>query len=107
VSFHERLLQVHVCAKIHRQPVAIRRAGKPQQAAAARTEDRSPQGRGYSELLMHRKRLMMNAPDGQQFWVVAAEREDAVRFIVRADEKLTCVELEAAIRVLGDDRHEN
>jgi hypothetical protein len=27
--------------------------------------------------------------DGQQFWVVAAEREDARRFIVRDDEKLT------------------
>jgi hypothetical protein len=27
--------------------------------------------------------------DGRQFWVVAAEHEDAGRFIVRADEKLT------------------
>ena len=27
--------------------------------------------------------------EGQQFWVVAAEREDAGRFIVQADEKLT------------------
>ena len=37
--------------------------------------------------------------DGQQFWVVAAERENAGRFIVRADEKLTAfLELEAEIR---------
>jgi hypothetical protein len=37
--------------------------------------------------------------EGRQFWVVAAEREDARRFIVRADEKLTAfVELESAIR---------
>jgi hypothetical protein len=37
--------------------------------------------------------------EGRQFWVVAAEREDAVRFIVRADEKLTgFLELESAIR---------
>ena len=36
---------------------------------------------------------------GRQFWVAAAEREDAGRFIVRADEKLTAfMELEAAIR---------
>jgi len=35
--------------------------------------------------------------DGRQFWVAAAEREDAGRFIVRADEKLTAfVELEVA-----------
>ena len=27
--------------------------------------------------------------DGRQFWVVAAEREDAGRFIVHADEMLT------------------
>jgi hypothetical protein len=34
---------------------------------------------------------------GEQFWVPAAEREDAGRFIVRADEKLTAfVELEVA-----------
>jgi len=32
-------------------------------------------------------------------WVVAAERENAGRFIVRADEKLTAfLELESAIR---------
>ena len=37
--------------------------------------------------------------EGRQFWVVAAEREDAGRFIVHADEKLTAfLELEAAIR---------
>jgi hypothetical protein len=35
---------------------------------------------------------------GRQFWVVAAEREDAGRFIARADEKLTAfMELESAI----------
>jgi len=34
----------------------------------------------------------------RQFWVVAAEREDGGRFIVRADEKLTAfAELEAEI----------
>jgi hypothetical protein len=39
--------------------------------------------------------------EGRQFWVVAAEREDAGRFIVHADEKLTAlVELEAAIRAV-------
>jgi hypothetical protein len=37
---------------------------------------------------------------GRPIWVVAAEREDAGRFIVRADEKLTAfLELEAVIRV--------
>jgi hypothetical protein len=37
---------------------------------------------------------------GRPIWIVAAEREDAGRFIVRADEKLTAfLELEAAIRV--------
>jgi hypothetical protein len=36
--------------------------------------------------------------EGRQFWVVAAEREDSGRFIVRADEKLTAfIELERAI----------
>jgi hypothetical protein len=36
---------------------------------------------------------------GRQFWVVAAERSDAGRFIVHADEKLTAfLELQAAIR---------
>jgi hypothetical protein len=41
--------------------------------------------------------------EGRQFWVVAAEREDAGRFIVHADEKLTAfVELEAAVRGCGD-----
>jgi hypothetical protein len=35
---------------------------------------------------------------GQQFWVVAAERDGAGRFTVRADEKLTAsLELERAI----------
>src|SRR5215510_1173477 len=37
--------------------------------------------------------------EGRQFWVAAAERENAGRFIVRADEKLTAfVELESATR---------
>ena len=37
---------------------------------------------------------------GRSIWVVTAEREEAGRFIVRADEKLTAfLELEAAIRV--------
>jgi hypothetical protein len=37
--------------------------------------------------------------EGQQFWVVAAEREDGGRFIVRADEKLTAfMEVETAVR---------
>ena len=36
---------------------------------------------------------------GRQFWVAAAEREDAGRFIVRGDEKLTAfLELESAMR---------
>ena len=36
---------------------------------------------------------------GRQFWVAAAERENAGRFIVRTDEKLTAfLELESAIR---------
>ena len=40
---------------------------------------------------------------GRQIWVVAAEREDAGRFIVHADEMLTAlVELELAIRPCGD-----
>jgi hypothetical protein len=35
---------------------------------------------------------------GRQFWVVAAERENARRFIVRADEKLTAfLELESTV----------
>jgi hypothetical protein len=35
---------------------------------------------------------------GRQFWVVAAERENAERFVVHADEKLTAfVELESAV----------
>jgi hypothetical protein len=37
--------------------------------------------------------------EGRQFWVVAAERRDAGRFIVRADQDLAAsVELESAIR---------
>jgi hypothetical protein len=36
--------------------------------------------------------------EGRQFWVVAAERENGGRFIVRADEKLPAfLELESAI----------
>ena len=36
--------------------------------------------------------------EGRQFWVAAAECENAGRFVVRADEKLTAfLELEAAI----------
>jgi hypothetical protein len=38
---------------------------------------------------------------GQQFSVAAAEREDAGRFIVHANKKLTAsLELESAIRIL-------
>jgi hypothetical protein len=41
---------------------------------------------------------------GRQFWVVAAEREDAGRFIVRADEKLTAfTELQRTIREFAVD----
>ena len=37
---------------------------------------------------------------GRQFWIVAAEREDAGRFIVHADEMLTAfMELQAAIHL--------
>jgi hypothetical protein len=37
--------------------------------------------------------------EGRQFWVVAAEREDAGRFVVRADEKLSAfLELESRSR---------
>jgi hypothetical protein len=44
--------------------------------------------------------------EGRQFWVVAAERSDAGRFIVHADEKLTAfVELESAIRTGIAPRH--
>jgi hypothetical protein len=40
--------------------------------------------------------------DGRQFWIVAVERENAGRFIVQADEKLTAfMELEAAIRAFA------
>ena len=39
-------------------------------------------------------------------WIADAHRGDGKRFVVRADEKLSAfVELEAAIRVLGDDRY--
>ena len=38
--------------------------------------------------------------DGRRFWVAAGERQDAGRFIVYADEKLTAfLELESAIRL--------
>ena len=41
----------------------------------------------------------ISSTEGRQFWVVVAEREDAGRFILQADEKLTAfVELESAIR---------
>jgi len=41
-------------------------------------------------------------------WIVDAHRDDGKRFAVHATEKLTAfVELEAAIRVLGDASHEN
>jgi hypothetical protein len=37
--------------------------------------------------------------EGRQFWVVAAEREDARRFIVQADDNLSAfLELDSAIR---------
>ena len=37
--------------------------------------------------------------DGRQFWVVAAERSDAGRFIVQSDEKLSAfIELELVTR---------
>ena len=37
--------------------------------------------------------------EGRQFWVVAAEREDAGRFIVHAQEVLSAfLELESAVR---------
>ena len=37
--------------------------------------------------------------DGRQFWVVAAERSDAGRFIVHADQELPAfLELESAIK---------
>jgi len=37
--------------------------------------------------------------EGRQFWVVAAEREDAGRFIVNADQELPAfLELESAIK---------
>jgi hypothetical protein len=40
--------------------------------------------------------------EGRTIWVAAAERIDAGRFIVHADEKLTAfVELESAIRDCG------
>jgi hypothetical protein len=41
--------------------------------------------------------------EGRQFWVVAAERENAGRFIVRAGDALTALlELESAIRACGE-----
>jgi hypothetical protein len=47
----------------------------------------------------------ISSPDheGRQFWVVAAERGDAGRFIVHANEKLTAfLELESAISACGE-----
>ena len=38
--------------------------------------------------------------EGRQFWVAAAERDDAGRFLVRADEKVSAfMALEAVIRL--------
>ena len=43
--------------------------------------------------------------EGRQFWVVAAERENAGRFIVQADEKLTAfMELESLLQPFVRDR---
>jgi hypothetical protein len=40
--------------------------------------------------------------NGRQFWVVAAEREDAGRFVVHADQELPAfLELESAIQIAG------
>jgi len=40
--------------------------------------------------------------EGRTIWVVAAERSDAGRFVVRADEKLAAfVEMESAIRAVS------
>jgi hypothetical protein len=52
-----------------------------------------------SQALVRRSCVSSTDHDGRQFWVVAAEREDGGRFIVRADEKLSAfLELESAIR---------
>ena len=52
-----------------------------------------------SQALARRSCVSSTDHDGRQIWVVAAEREDGGRFIVRADEKLTAfLELERAIR---------
>jgi hypothetical protein len=41
--------------------------------------------------------------NGRTMWIADAHRDDAKRFIVRADEKLTAfLELEAALRVRGE-----
>ena len=41
--------------------------------------------------------------EGRTIWVVAADRDDGKRFVVRADEKLTAfIELESAIRGCGE-----
>jgi len=46
--------------------------------------------------------------DTHTIWIADAHRGDGKRFIMRSHEKLTAfVELEAAIRVLGDASHEN
>jgi hypothetical protein len=48
--------------------------------------------------------ISTNDHEGRQFWVVAAERENAGCFIVRADEKLTAfLELERAIHEFAVD----
>jgi hypothetical protein len=47
-------------------------------------------------------------PEARTIAIANAHRGDGKHFVVRADEKLTAfVELEAAIRVLGDASHEN
>jgi hypothetical protein len=45
---------------------------------------------------------------GRQFWVAAAERDCAGRFIARANEKLTAfLELESAVRGCGEFEKRN
>jgi hypothetical protein len=50
----------------------------------------------------------ISSPDhaGRQFWVVAAERTDAGRFIVHADEVLSAfVELESGLRPFRNGKY--
>ena len=48
--------------------------------------------------------LKYGSQGDRQFWVVAAERDDSGRFVVRADEKLTAfTELERAIHEFAVD----